>query len=203
MTELVAADETGIALAADILRGGGLVAFPTDTVYGIGCRVGDPAALERLFAAKARPPERQVPVLIADANAAHALGLGLDERAEALAARFWPGPLTLVLPRTDAGDPPTLGVRVPDHPVTRELLGRAGPLATSSANRSGEPEARTPAEVITAFAGVDELDLVVDGGPTPGGVASSVVDLSVTPARLLRESALSRTELEGTIGPLD
>ena len=207
MTRILSANSDGLGVAAEILRRGGLVAFPTDTVYGVGCRAGDPAALDWLFVLKGRPPDRRVAWLLADRAAADELGLEVDARAERLAGRFWPGPLTLVLRRrTPQPGDATLGVRVPDHPVTHRLLSTTGPLATSSANRTGEPEARTVSEVLAAFGDVPGgtgLDAVVDGGEAPGGVSSSVVDLSVTPARLLREGALSRKQIEGVIGPLD
>jgi L-threonylcarbamoyladenylate synthase len=197
VTDRLAADRDGIARAAALLRQGGLVAFPTDTVYGIGCRAGDPAALDRLFLAKRRPRDKRVPVLIASLEQAATLGLAVAG-ARVLAAAFWPGPLTIVLP----GAEPT-AVRVPDHPVALALIEAAGPLATSSANRSDEPEARDAPEVLVAFADSDLLDAVLDGGRAPGGVPSTVIDCTTDPPRLLRESAVSRPTLEARIGPVD
>lgn len=193
------ADPAGIARAAQILRDGGLVAFPTDTVYGVGCRAEDAKALERVFELKRRPPEKRVALLISDPGQATGLGYRFGERATKLAAAFWPGALTLVLPGTHE----TQGFRMPDHPVALALLRAAGPLATSSANRSGEPETYDAADVLIAFAGDDLLDAVVDGGRVPGGVASSVLDLSVDPPRLLREGPIVRAQLESAIGPVD
>jgi L-threonylcarbamoyladenylate synthase len=197
MAVLLAPDDRGIAEAAELVRGGGLVAFPTDTVYGIGCRFGDEAALARLFEAKRRPPEKAVPILVESLEDARQLGLKVDA-ARVLADRFWPGGLTLVL----AGAAGTQAIRVPDHPVALALIAAGGPLATSSANRSGEPETYEASDVLIAFADTDRLDAVLDGGRVPGGVASSVVDLTVDPPRLLREGPISRAELEGTIGTL-
>jgi L-threonylcarbamoyladenylate synthase len=199
--ERYAASADGIARAAALLRDGGLVAFPTDTVYGIGCRGGDEQALEAVFAAKRRPPEKRVALLVASLEQAVARGYRADERAHRLADAFWPGGLTLVLP--PAGDGETQAFRAPDHPVALALIERAGPLATSSANRSGEPETYDADDVAIAFADTDLLDAILDGGTVPGGVASSVVDLSVAPARLLREGAIERHRLEAVIGPID
>ena len=201
MPDRLRPDADGIARAAALLREGELVAFPTDTVYGIGCRIGDADALARLFAAKRRPVDKQVAWLIAAPDDVTANGFVADERAARLADRFWPGALTLVLPAADADT--TQAFRVPDHPVARALLQATGPLATSSANRSGEPETLDADEVAIAFADSDEPTATLDGGPVPGGVASSVLDLTAARARLLREGALLRAEIEAVIGPID
>jgi L-threonylcarbamoyladenylate synthase len=195
---LLVPDDQGLAEAAELLAAGGLVAFPTDTVYGIGCRVGDETALARLFEAKRRPPEKRIPILVASLE--EATNMGLDtSRAREVADRFWPGGLTLVL----AGPAGTQAIRVPDHPAALALIRASGPLATSSANRSGEPETYEPSDVLIAFADTDLLDAVLDGGRVPGGVASSIVDLTVYPPRLVREGPISRAELEEAIGTLD
>ena len=201
MPDRLLPDDAGIARAAELLRVGELVAFPTDTVYGIGCRAGDPTALERLFAAKRRPPEKAVPWLIASFEQVGAHGFVADERASRLAERFWPGALTLVLPSADGTE--TQAFRIPDHSVALALLVAAGPLAVSSANRSGEPETLDADDVAVAFADSDEPAATLDGGRVPGGVASTVLDLAGPKARLLREGALSRAEIEGLIGPID
>ena len=198
MAVLLAPDDRGLAEATDLLRAGGLVAFPTDTVYGIGCQVGDETALARLFAAKRRPVEKRVPILVASLEAAAEMGFDTS-RARELADRFWPGGLTLVL----AGSVGTQAIRVPDHPAALALIRASGPLATSSANRSGEPETYEASDVLIAFADTDLLDAVLDGGRVTGGVASSIVDLTVDPPRLLREGPVSRAELEAAIGTLD
>lgn len=201
MPDRLSPDATGIARAAELLRNGELVAFPTDTVYGIGCRAGDPDALARLFAAKRRPPEKAVPWLIGFLEEVAKHGFLADERATRLADRFWPGALTLVLPAADGSG--TQAFRVPDHPLTLALLAAAGPLAVSSANRSGEPETRDADDVAVAFADSDEPAATLDGGRVPGGVASSVLDLAEPGARMLREGALRRAEIEAVIGPID
>ncbi len=201
MNERLAATEQGIERAAAILADGGVVAFPTDTVYGIGVRAGDEAALANLFAAKRRSVEKRVPWLVASLDQALALGYVDDGRVRSLAAAFWPGGLTVVLAAANDGE--SQAFRIPDHPVALELIRRSGPLATSSANRANEPETYEADDVAIAFADGDLLDIILDGGPVPGGVASSVVDLSVEPARLLRDSAIGRLQIEAVIGPID
>ena len=201
MADRLAADQAGISRAAELLRDGELVAFPTDTVYGIGCRTGDPAALARIFAAKRRDPDKAVPWLVASVADVAAAGFGIDDRGSRLAERFWPGGLTLVLAAVDGSG--TQAFRVPSHDVALGLLAATGPLATSSANRSGEPEALDADDVAIAFADADEPSAILDGGRVPGGVASSVLDLSGSVAHLLREGAVSRAELEALIGPID
>ena len=200
MADKLAADAPGIARAVELLRDGELVAFPTDTVYGIGCRTGDEAALSRIYAAKRRDPEKAIPWLVGS-MAAVGPGFRADDRATQLAERFWPGAVTLVLPATDG--PATQAFRVPAHDVALALLAATGPLAVTSANRSGEPETLDADDVSIAFADSDEPSAILDGGRVPGGVASSVVDLSGPVARLVREGAVSRAEIEAVIGPID
>jgi L-threonylcarbamoyladenylate synthase len=197
MTEVLPATPDGIARAAAILREGGLAAFPTDTVHGVACRRGDPGALARIFELKGRPSEQRVGWFVADLAGARELRLEVDQRAERLAQACWPGGLTLVLAaRADAADEvrPTLGVRAPDHPVTRALLQETGPLPQTSANPHGLPDTRSLDDVLVAFASNTLLDAVI-AGDSGGGVPSSVVDLSVSPARLLREGAVPRSRL--------
>lgn len=201
MADRLAADPAGIARAADLLRSGELVAFPTDTVYGIGCRAGDGAALARMFAAKRRDPEKAVAWLVASRDEVTASAFRLDDRALELAGQFWPGALTLVLAAIDG--PATQAFRVPAHDVALAVLAAAGPLAVSSANRSGEPETLDADDVAIAFADAEEPSAILDGGRVPGGVASSVLDLTGPAARLLREGAVSRAEIEQVIGPID
>jgi len=201
MQERLGTDAASIARAVDLLRAGHLVAFPTDTVYGIGCRAGDADSLARLFAAKRRPPEKAVPWLIASEDDVAARGFTLNAPARALADRFWPGALTLVLVSADGSE--SQAFRVPDHPAALALLTAAGPLAVSSANRSGEPETLDADDVSIAFADADEPEATIDGGRVPGGLASTVIDLSGARPRLLREGPVSRTEIESVIGPID
>ena len=193
----------GRAEAARVLEAGGIVAFPTDTVYGIGVALGTPGGIERLFAAKQRPPERAIALLVADADQAAGIG-ELNAPAAALARGFWPGGLTLVVARRDdrplpaeltgEGARATVGLRVPDHDAPRALARAVGPLPTTSANRSGEPEARN-ADELEAQLG-DALDLIVDGGAAAGGPASTVVDTTTDPMRILREGAISAEAID-------
>ena len=182
-------------LAVESLRAGRIVAIPTDTVYGIAAWMDLPDAIERLFAAKRRPPEKAVAVLLADAGQAWTLGLRTPAAA-ALGERFWPGGLTLVLPvlpgarlpRVLAAGMPTIGVRVPDHAAPRALARVLGPLPTTSANVSGEPDARDASEIARRLG--PAIALVVDGGPVTGGLASTVVDCSVDPPVIRRVGAI-------------
>jgi L-threonylcarbamoyladenylate synthase len=202
VTDRLPGTAEGIAEAVRLLRDGALVAFPTDTVYGIGCRADDAAALERIFQAKRRPPEKRVPILVASLEQASGLGFEVHDRVRAAAAAFWPGPLTIALaPQQGAGE--TQAFRAPDHQLALQLIGQAGPLATSSANRSGEPETLDADDVLIAFADTDLLAAVVDGGRVVGGRASTVVDVSVSPARIVREGPVTRDQLATVIGPVD
>jgi len=200
-------DPLGDAAAA-ALRGE-LIVFPTDTVYGIATIAHDPAATARLFEAKRRPRDLTIPVLTGTVEEARVLAR-FDERADRLAASMWPGALTLVLPREDAsrswrlGDRvDTIGVRVPRHPLTFSLLSATGPLAATSANRSGEPPAQTCEELHAVFGDLASVYLCQDH-PLPGA-ASTVVDLTHPDARLLRggsEDARRIAELLGVGAPL-
>lgn len=192
MTDRIPPTPEGLARAAELLAAGAVVAFPTDTVYGVAVAASLPDRIDALFALKRRPTDRRIPMLVTGLEQAAALGAGVDERARAIAARFWPGALTIVLPRGDE----TQAFRAPDHPVALALIDAAGPLLATSANLSDEPDTLGADEVLIAFATQqDELAAVVDGGAVPGGVASTVVDLSVTPARILREGPIGREEL--------
>ena len=198
------------AEAARVLASGGLVALPTDTVYGIAVALETPGGIERLFAAKSRPPDKAIALLLADSDQAGEIGL-LNEAATDLARAFWPGGLTLVVPRrTDRPLPaaltggalapgaiPTVGLRVPDHDAPRALARAVGPLPTTSANRSGEPEARN-AEEIEAQLG-DAVDLILDGGPSIGGPASTVVDCTGHRPSVLRIGAIDLVALEAIV----
>jgi L-threonylcarbamoyladenylate synthase len=196
MTDRLPSTAEGIARAAELLAGGAVLAFPTDTVYGVGVAASRPDRLEALFALKRRPADRRIPMLVSDLEDAVGLGATVDERARALAVRFWPGALTVVLPLGDD----THAFRVPDHPVAIALIEAAGPMLATSANVSDEPDTLGADEVLIAFATQqDELAAVVDGGPGPGGVASTVIDLSVTPARVLREGPIGREELSEVV----
>jgi L-threonylcarbamoyladenylate synthase len=196
-----------IRQAAEVLRSGGLIAFPTETVYGLGANALDREAVARIFAAKGRPANNPLIVHIADAEAARQLATEWPESAARLAARFWPGPLTLVLPRrglvpdvVTAGGP-TVALRVPAHPVALALLTTAGlPLAAPSANRSSNLSPTRAEHVLHDLDG--RIELVLDAGPTRGGLESSVLDLTTLPPRLLRPGLISPSDLEAVIGPV-
>jgi L-threonylcarbamoyladenylate synthase len=193
MTDRLPRTPAGLAAAAEILRDGGLVAFPTDTVYGVACAASRPDRLEALFELKRRPVDRRIPMLIIGLEAIPP-GWRVDDRARSLAARFWPGPLTLVLPAADGEA--TQAFRAPDHPVALDLIRAAGPLYATSANLSDQPDTLDADDVLIAFATqADALAAVVDGGRVPGGVPSTVLDLSVTPARVLREGPVGPGQL--------
>jgi L-threonylcarbamoyladenylate synthase len=197
MTDVLPATPDGITRAVEVLRAGGLVAFPTDTVHGVACRPGDEDALARLSELKGRPPSQRIGWFVADLGQAARLGLVVDDRATRLAGAFWPGGLTLVLAAGPDALPevsPTLGVRVPAHDTARQLLSAIGPLPQTSANPHGLPETLSTDDIRVAFAGNTLLDAVIDGA-SAGRVASSVVDLSVTPGRLRREGAVPRASL--------
>jgi L-threonylcarbamoyladenylate synthase len=199
MTDRLAPDADGIARAARILRAGGVVAFPTDTVYGVAVTWANADRLAALYALKQRPVEKQIAALVADLEQVASVGWVADDRARSLATRFWPGPLTLVLGGSLGPSGPTQGFRAPDHATAQALVRAAGPLLATSANRSGEPDTLDADDVMIAFATQqDALDAVVDGGRVPGGLASTVLDLTLTPAVILREGPLGRTEL-GTV----
>jgi L-threonylcarbamoyladenylate synthase len=190
-TRRIGTKPSDIAQAVQLLRKGGIVAFPTDTVYGVGAHGLLPAAVERLYVAKRRPPDKAIPLLIAGVEALSQVAVDVPDVAYELAARYWPGALTLVLRRaaqvpdavTSGGE--TVAVRAPDHSVTQALIAALGaPLAATSANLSGEPAPDTPEGVLAQLDG--RIDLLLDGGICPGGVASTVLDLTVTPLAILR-----------------
>jgi L-threonylcarbamoyladenylate synthase len=196
-----------LARAAELLRNGGLVAFPTETVYGLGANALDRTAVARIFAAKGRPAHNPLIVHVAEGQEVHRVAADWPAEAEALARQFWPGPLTLVLPGRDevpdlvtAGGP-TVAVRCPSHPVARALLRVVGlPLAAPSANRSNQLSPTRAEHVLRDLDG--RIDLILDGGPTPGGIESTVLDLTTRPARLLRPGLLSPGDLEQVVGPI-
>jgi L-threonylcarbamoyladenylate synthase len=199
----------GRAEAIRVLESGGLVALPTDTVYGIAVSSRTRGGLARLFAAKQRPPDRAIVLLLADAEQASELGI-LGPAAQALGAAYWPGGLTLIVQQRGDTVPAlslatadeaevgrTVGLRVPDHPTPRTLAAAVGPLPTTSANRSGDAEARDAAEVLDQLGAA--LDLVLDGGPARGPRPSTVVDVSGDTPRILRAGAVSGDEIAATL----
>lgn len=188
-----------IRQAAGWLRRGLPVVFPTDTVYGVGVLPFDAAAIDRLYTAKGRPAEKGIPILLADAADLPLVARDVPPVARTLMARHWPGPLTLVVPRRpelpdNLSPDDTVAVRVPDHPVARALIRAAGgAVATTSANRTGEAPARTGDEALAALGAT--VAAVLDDGPSPGGVASTVIDCTVEPLVVLRAGPLSAADL--------
>jgi L-threonylcarbamoyladenylate synthase len=197
-----------IAEAAKVLRAGGLVAFPTETVYGLGANALEAAAVSRIFVAKGRPANNPVIVHIAETKQAEDLVTLWPETAVLLANRFWPGPLTFVLSRrpsipdiVTAGGP-TVAIRMPAHPVALALLRTVQvPIAAPSANRSTYLSPTRPEHVLSGLEG--RIDLLVDAGPTAGGIESTVIDLTTSPPRLLRPGLIAAADLEAAVGKVD
>lgn len=198
-TQLLAIeDPKALATAIDILTGGGLVAFPTDTVYGLGALAFDEKAVGKLYDVKERGMDKAIPVLIGDPDQLDLVAAGANRMCQKLAKRFWPGPLTLVVPRhpsiPEAVTPlPTVGVRIPKFVHTQELLRLTGPLAVTSANISGQSSPSTAAGVKVQLGG--RIPLILDGGVTPGGMPSTVVDCTRDKPVILREGPISLDEI--------
>ncbi len=193
-------DAAGRAEAIAVLEAGGVVALPTDTVYGIAVKLTTPGGIERLFRVKDRPPEKGIALLLGDADQATVVGVP-NATSRRLADVFWPGPLTLVLHRRPGSHLPdvltdgvqTIGVRLPDHPSPRALAAAVGPLPTTSANLSGADNS-LDANMVIAQLG-NRIDLVLNGGRTAGAVASTVVDCTGTAPVVLREGVLGTTRI--------
>jgi L-threonylcarbamoyladenylate synthase len=200
-----APDPEAIAEAAALLRAAGLVAFPTETVYGLGANALDSTAVRRIFAAKARPAADPLIVHLADASDLPTVAAQVPPAAERLARAFWPGPLTLIVPRAAAvptevsAGRDTVAVRLPSHPVARALIRAAGaPIAAPSANRFGHTSPTTADHVLADLDG--RIDMVLDAGPTPIGVESTVLDLTSATPTVLRPGGVSLTDLAGVLG---
>ena len=206
-TEIIpASSEHAIARALEILQSGGLIAFPTDTVYGVGALAFDGKAVESIYAAKDRPVEKAIPILIGDPEHLEKIGTNIPNAARRLASRFWPGALTILVPKRE--DLPeavsansTVGVRVPDHDVARALLRAAGPMAVTSANISGAQSPVTAQDVHEQLEG--RIALIIDGGRTPGGVASTLVDCTAAELKILREGPITLEELHSALNDSD
>jgi len=199
--------KTYLSNAADLIRSGELVAFPTETVYGLGANALDPAAIEKIYAAKGRPPSSPLIVHVSSIEMARSLVREWPERAEQLARIFWPGPLTLVLPkrphvpdRVTAGLD-TVGVRMPAHPIAQALISEAGvPIAAPSANMFGALSPTSAQHVREAFG--DRVAMVLDGGRSNVGIESTVLSLAGADAVLLRPGMVTQQEIEAVIGPV-
>jgi L-threonylcarbamoyladenylate synthase len=212
ITRMVAIDPVSpapslIAMAAALIRAGELVAFPTETVYGLGADALNPGALGRIYAAKGRPSDNPLILHLADQAELSLVAAPVPDIALALMHTFWPGPLTLILPKTSrvpdlaTGGLATVAVRMPAHPVARALISASEvPLAAPSANRSGRPSPTTAKHVLDDLNGL--LPMILDGGPTAIGVESTVLDVTCTPPIILRPGGVSREAIEAAIGPL-
>ena len=198
--------ETAIEAAAQAVQRGGLVVLPTDTVYGIGADAFDHAAVQALLDAKGRGREMPPPVLVSAATTLAALATNVQSYVEALTEAFWPGPLTLVCEQQpsltwDLGETRgTVAVRMPDHEIALALLERTGPLAVSSANLSGRPAATEASAADEMLGG--RVEVVLDGGTSPKGEASTILDVRLSQPRLLRRGALSVEQINDVIQPL-
>lgn len=198
--------EAAVEAAALAVQQGELVVLPTDTVYGIGADAFDPVAVRDLLAAKGRGREMPPPVLVSAATTLDALAVRVPDYARALVERYWPGPLTIVCHQQsslqwDLGDTRgTVAVRMPDHPVALAILERTGPLAVSSANKTGMPAATDADQAIEMLG--DEVSVFVDAGASPGGEASTIIDCTGEQGRVLRRGALGLAALNAVLEPL-
>ena len=204
-TLFLEADELGVRRGAEVIRAGGLVAFPTETVYGLGADALSDSAVARIFEAKERPRGNPLIVHLAGVAALESVAARVPSRARDASARFWPGPLTLVLPRAGpvplitTGGLETVAVRVPAHPVALALIEGSGrPIAAPSANRSGRPSPTRAEHVREDLDG--RIELILDGGPTPVGVESTVLDMTTEPPMLLRPGGVTIEQLRGCLG---
>jgi L-threonylcarbamoyladenylate synthase len=187
-----------IAHAVDVLRNGGLVAFPTDTVYGVSSLPFQAEYIEKLYIAKGRNSQRAIAILIGEVGQLKQVTSKLGEMATRLAQKFWPGPLTIIVPKHPSipeilSSDETIGVRMPNHPVALALLQQGGPLAVTSANLSGSSNTNTAQEVLSQLG--KRIHLILDGGHTPGGIPSSVVDCRGKEPVILREGPVSLEEI--------
>ena len=199
---LSASSPNAILNALEVLLSGGLVAFPTDTVYGVGCLAFHQQAIESIYVAKDRPIEKAIPVLIGDNEDLIKVAEQIPIFAMKLIARFWPGPLTVLVPKKPTlpeaiSAIPTVGVRVPDHDIARTLLRLTGPMAVTSANISGQQSPTTAQQVFAQLGG--RIAMIIDGGETPGGVPSTLVDCTGDEIQILREGPITKEELLNTI----
>jgi L-threonylcarbamoyladenylate synthase len=195
-TEIIPATEIEPALR--VLQNGGIVAFPTDTVYGLGALAFDNAAIESIYTAKDRPIEKAIPILIGDLGDFDKIADGIPDMAFRFASHFWPGPLTCIVPKKpilplSVSATQTVAVRIPDHSGTRALLRAAGAMAVTSANLSGQPSPSTAQEVYDQLKG--RIPLILDGGKTQGGVPSTLVDCTGEIPVILREGPISLAQL--------
>lgn len=209
-TRIIAIDEPGAyGTAQKLLDAGELVAFPTDTVYGLAASIHHPEAIDALFQVKGREFEKAIPILIGSKEDIANIAINLNSTTKILMDAFWPGAITLVLTRypglpinlspvISEPDQATIAVRMPDHPAALELLRQAGPLAVTSANLSGAESTNTAAEVMAQLS--NRIPLILDGGMTPGGIASTVVDCTGPEVIILRAGPISEHEIKSVLG---
>jgi L-threonylcarbamoyladenylate synthase len=196
-----------VRTAVDVLRGGGLVAYPTDTLYGLAAHGLMPEAIEKVFAVKGRSSEKALPLLLAQDEQLDEMAIDISPVARRLAREFWPGALTLVVRRSSrvpdavVGGGLTVALRVPHHAVPLGIVAALGaPITGTSANRSGGPLPRLASQVMDAIG--TEVDLILDGGPCPGGIGSTVLDVTVNPPRILRLGEVTEAEITQVIACL-
>ena len=195
-TEIIPAAQIQQALA--VLKNGGILAFPTDTVYGLGALAFDNAAIESIYIAKDRPIEKAIPILIGDLSDLDQVAVDIPNMALRFASRFWPGPLTCIVPKKQTlplavSATSTVAVRIPNHPNALALLCAAGPMAVTSANISGQPSPSTAEEVYSQLNG--RIPLILDGGKAPGGIPSTLVNCTGGEPVILRAGPISLAEL--------
>lgn len=195
------ADYPALTRAARIIAQGGVIAFPTDTVYGLCCDLFNPDAVARIYEIKGRPATMPLIAMLAECGQWPQVATALPNAARQFMQRWWPGPLTIILPaRPDIPEPvlgggATIGVRIPDHPVALKLLHLTGrPLATTSANLSGQPSVNTATEVAAQLG--RRVDLILDAGDAPGGIPSTILDCTTTPPTILRQGPITAEMLE-------
>jgi L-threonylcarbamoyladenylate synthase len=199
---LSASSQDSFSRAIQVLQAGGIIAFPTDTVYGVGALAFNGEAVRSIYVAKDRPDEKAIPILLCDSGELDKVASDVPLLARRLAVRFWPGPLTLVVPKKSTlpetvSATNTVGVRVPDDPISSRILRLAGPMAVTSANISGGLSPSTADEVFAQLGG--RIDLILDGGKTPGGVASTVVDCTNMEPVILRQGPISLEQIRSAL----
>jgi len=200
VTEILSIENPkAIPTAKRVIREHGIIVFPTDTIYGIAADAFSTIGISKIYQVKQRPKDKALPVLIGDLKQLDSLILPISQKANRIATAFWPGPLTLIMPKgpkvpLELTPYPTIGIRMPDLTFTLQLLVETGPLATTSANLSGGSNPITVQDVIDQLGG--QIDLILDGGPTPGSTASTVVDVTGPEIKILRQGPIKKEDLE-------
>lgn len=195
-------EDGALETAIQIIQSGGIVAFPTDTVYGIGANAFDPAGIAKLYSVKNRDAGKPIAILLADVSQLSLVCSSIPDYATRLGEKFWPGALTLVLPRAPSvpevlSPIPTIGIRIPDHVFARSLIRWCGPMAVTSANISGQQSATSAEEILEQLG--DQVDLIIDGGRSKGGIPSTVVDCTGDVIKVLRSGMISADQIRNAI----